>query len=195
MEMNGEYRIEASREKVWAALNDTEILKESIPGCEQINRLSETEMTATVVAKVGPVKAKFTGQVTLSDLNPPNSYRISGEGKGGAVGFAKGGANISLQSDGNATVLSYSVDATVGGKLAQLGARLIDGTAKKLAGEFFTNFADIVSDSFSSDTQNSEANNLKTTNIREVSGPVIGIGTWISGLIVLAAVVLAIITS
>ncbi len=193
--MNGEYRIEASREKVWAALNDTQILKESIPGCEQINRLSETEMTATVVAKVGPVKAKFTGQVTLSDLNPPNSYRISGEGKGGAAGFAKGGANISLQSDGNATVLSYSVDATVGGKLAQLGARLIDGTAKKLAGEFFANFADIVSDSFSSDIKNSESDNLKTTNKKELSGPVIGIGTWIGGLIVIAAVVLAIITS
>jgi carbon monoxide dehydrogenase subunit G len=195
LEMNGEYRIEASREKVWAALNDTQILKESIPGCEQINRLSETEMTATVVAKVGPVKAKFTGQVTLSDLNPPNSYRISGEGKGGAAGFAKGGANISLQSDGNATVLSYSVDATVGGKLAQLGARLIDGTAKKLAGEFFANFADIVSDSFSSDIKNSESDNLKTTNKSELSGPVIGIGTWIGGLIVIAAVVLAIITS
>ena len=135
MEMNGEYRIEASREKVWAALNDTEILKKSIPGCEEINRLSETEMTATVVAKVGPVKAKFTGQVTLSDLNPPNSYRISGEGKGGAAGFAKGGANVSLESDGDSTILSYSVDATVGGKLAQLGARLIDGTAKKLAGD------------------------------------------------------------
>jgi len=193
--MNGEYRIEASREKVWAALNDTQILKESIPGCEQINRLSETEMTATVVAKVGPVKAKFTGQVTLSDLNPPNSYRISGEGKGGAAGFAKGGANISLQSDGNATVLSYSVDATVGGKLAQLGARLIDGTAKKLAGEFFANFADIVSDSFSSDIKNSESDNLKTTNKSELSGPVIGIGTWIGGLIVITAVVLAIITS
>ena len=193
--MNGEYRIEDSREKVWAALNDTQILKESIPGCEQINRLSETEMTATVVAKVGPVKAKFTGQVTLSDLNPPNSYRISGEGKGGAAGFAKGGANISLQSDGNATVLSYSVDATVGGKLAQLGARLIDGTAKKLAGEFFANFADIVSDSFSSDIKNSESDNLKTTNKSELSGPVIGIGTWIGGLIVIAAVVLAIITS
>jgi carbon monoxide dehydrogenase subunit G len=193
--MNGEYRIEASREKVWAALNDTQILKESIPGCEEINRLSETEMTATVVAKVGPVKAKFTGQVTLSDLNPPNSYRISGEGKGGAAGFAKGGANISLQSDGNATVLSYSVDATVGGKLAQLGARLIDGTAKKLAGEFFANFADIVSDSFSSDIKNSESDNLKTTNKSELSGPVIGIGTWIGGLIVIAAVVLAIITS
>ena len=98
MEMNGEYRIAASREKVWAALNDTEILKKSIPGCEEINRLSETEMTATVVAKVGPVKAKFTGQVTLSDLNPPNSYRISGEGKGGAAGFAKARAEAGPRS-------------------------------------------------------------------------------------------------
>ena len=192
MEMNGEYRIEASREKVWSALNDTEILKQSIPGCEEINRLSETEMTATVVAKVGPVKAKFTGQVTLSDLNPPNSYRISGEGKGGAAGFAKGGANVSLQSDGNSTILIYSVDATVGGKLAQLGARLIDGTAKKLAGEFFTNFADIVSDSSSTDTNNIKSDNIKTNNINELGRPLIGMGTWIGGLIVLAVVLLAI---
>ena len=192
MEMNGEYRIEASREKVWSALNDTEILKQSIPGCEEINRLSETEMTATVVAKVGPVKAKFTGEVTLSDLNPPNSYRISGEGKGGAAGFAKGGANVSLQSDGNSTILIYSVDATVGGKLAQLGARLIDGTAKKLAGEFFTNFADIVSDSSSADNKNIESDNIKTNNINELSRPLIGMGTWIGGLIVLAVVLLAI---
>lgn len=192
MEMNGEYRIEASREKVWSALNDAEILKQSIPGCEEINRLSETEMTATVVAKVGPVKAKFTGQVTLSDLNPPNSYRISGEGKGGAAGFAKGGANVSLQSDGNSTILIYSVDATVGGKLAQLGARLIDGTAKKLAGEFFTNFADIVSDSSSADNKNIESDNIKTNNINELSRPLIGMGTWIGGLIVLAVVLLAI---
>ena len=195
MEMNGEYRIEASREKVWTALNDTEILKKSIPGCEEINRFSETEMTATVVAKVGPVKAKFTGQVKLSDLNPPNSYRISGEGKGGPAGFAKGGANISLKSDGNATILSYSVDATVGGKLAQLGARLIDGTAKKLAGEFFTNFADIVSDNSSTETKNIEDDNIKIDNKSELSGPKIDIGTWICGLIVLAIAVLAIITS
>ena len=189
MEMNGEYRIAASREKVWAALNDTEILKKSIPGCEEINRLSETEMTATVVAKVGPVKAKFTGQVTLSDLNPPNSYRISGEGKGGAAGFAKGGANVSLESDGDSTKLSYSVDATVGGKLAQLGARLIDGTAKKLAGEFFTNFSDIVSDSSSVD-----AKITKSDNIQDIGRPEIGLGTWIGGVIILAVVVLAIVT-
>jgi hypothetical protein len=144
MDMTGEYRIEAPRDKVWAALNDPEVLKQAIPGCQEIDKLSATEMTAKVIAKVGPVKANFTGQVTLSDLDPPNSYRISGEGKGGAAGFAKGGANVKLEPAGNATILKYEVNATVGGKLAQLGARLIDGTAKKMANEFFAEFARVV---------------------------------------------------
>ena len=144
MDMTGEYRIQAPRDRVWAALNDPEVLKQAIPGCDSIDKQSDTEMSAKVTAKVGPVKASFTGQVTLSDLDPPNSYRISGEGKGGAAGFAKGGANVVLEADGDATILKYEVNATVGGKLAQLGARLIDGTAKKMAGEFFTNFAAVV---------------------------------------------------
>jgi carbon monoxide dehydrogenase subunit G len=144
MDMTGEYRIQAPRQRVWEALNDPEILKQAIPGCDTIDKLSDTEMSAKVTAKVGPVKASFTGQVTLSDLNPPESYRISGEGKGGAAGFAKGGANVTLAEDGDATVLSYEVNATVGGKLAQLGARLIDGTAKKMANEFFAKFAEVV---------------------------------------------------
>jgi len=144
MEMSGEYRIQAPRDRVWEALNDPEVLKQSIPGCDTIDMQSPTEMSAKVTAKVGPVKASFTGQVTLSDLDPPNSYRISGEGKGGAAGFAKGGANVRLEEDGDATILHYEVNATVGGKLAQLGARLIDGTAKKMAGEFFTKFAAVV---------------------------------------------------
>ena len=141
MEMSGEYKINASREKVWEALNDPEILKQSIPGCEEIDQKSPTEMSAKVTAKVGPVKAKFSGEVELTDLDPPNGYRISGEGKGGAAGFAKGGANVTLEEDGAGTLLKYEVDAQVGGKLAQLGARLIDGTAKKMAGQFFENFA------------------------------------------------------
>lgn len=144
MEMTGEYRIQAPRDRVWEALNDPEVLKQAIPGCDVIDKQSDTEMSAKVTAKVGPVKASFTGQVTLSDLDPPNSYRISGEGKGGAAGFAKGGANVVLEADGDATILKYEVNATVGGKLAQLGARLIDGTAKKMAGEFFTKFAEVV---------------------------------------------------
>src|SRR5262245_20062567 len=147
MEMTGEYRITASREAVWRALNDPAILKQCIPGCEEIEKLSDTEMTAKVVAKVGPVSAKFAGKVTLSDLDPPNGYKITGEGTGGAVGFAKGGADVKLKPDetGQGTILTYTVNAAVGGKLAQIGARLIDGTARKLADEFFSKFSELVS--------------------------------------------------
>ena len=144
MDMKGEYRIEAPRQEVWDALNDPEILKRAIPGCEEIVKTSDTEMTAKVTAKVGPVKAKFQGAVTLSDIVPPESYTISGEGKGGAAGFAKGGAKVALAEDGAATVLTYEVNANVGGKLAQIGSRLIDGTAKKMADDFFGTFATLV---------------------------------------------------
>ncbi len=146
MEMSGEYKINASREKVWAGLNDPETLKRSIPGCDEIEQTSDTSFSAKVTAKVGPVKAKFAGDVELSDIDAPNGYRISGEGKGGAAGFAKGGANVKLEEDGDGTLLKYEVDAQVGGKLAQLGARLIDGTAKKMASQFFENFAEAVTD-------------------------------------------------
>ena len=140
MQLNDEIRIEAPREQVYAALNDPEILRKSIPGCEEIEQVSETELIATVVTKIGPIKARFKGQVTLSDLNPPESYTISGRGRGGSAGFAKGGAKIVLEEDGGATVMRYEVQVDVGGKLAQLGGRLIEGTAKKLAGDFFTQF-------------------------------------------------------
>src|SRR6266851_156439 len=145
MQMNDSQRIPAPKEKVWAALNDPEILKQCIPGCQSLEASGPNEMTATVIFRVGPVKATFGGKVTLSDLDPPNSYRISGEGSGGVAGFAKGGAVVRLESDGaNVTVLHYEVDAQIGGKLAQLGARLIDSTAKKLAGEFFASFGEVV---------------------------------------------------
>jgi carbon monoxide dehydrogenase subunit G len=141
MDMTGEYRIPAPRERVWAALNDPDTLKASLPGCETLERVSDQEFAATVAAKVGPVRAKFKGQVTLSDLNPPESYKIAGEGKGGAAGFAKGGADVRLvEESAEVTVLSYTAKADVGGKLAQLGSRLIDATAKKMADEFFDNF-------------------------------------------------------
>jgi uncharacterized protein len=141
MQMNDSQRILAPKEKVWAALNDPEVLKQCIPGCQNLEMSSPTEMTATVVFKVGPVKATFGGKVTLSDLDPPNSYRISGEGSGGVAGFAKGGASVRLESETpDITILHYEVDAQIGGKLAQLGGRLIDSTSKKLAGEFFTAF-------------------------------------------------------
>ena len=150
MDMTGEQRIEASREKVWAALNDPEVLKGCIPGCQTIEKLSDSEMKATVTLKIGPVKASFAGKVTLSDLDPPKSYTISGEGTGGVAGFAKGGAKVRLEEDGAATILHYEVNAQVGGKIAQLGARLIDGTAKKLAGDFFTTFSKAVAPADSS---------------------------------------------
>ena len=146
MDMTGEYRIPAPRERVWAALNDPEILKQAIPGCETLNKVSDTELEAQVRAKIGPVSAKFAGKVTLGDLNPPESYRSSGEGKGGAAGFAKGGANVSLAEDGATTILRYTASADVGGKLAQIGSRLVQGSAKKMADDFFSKFAKIVGD-------------------------------------------------
>ncbi len=141
MDMNGSERIEAPIEDVWRALNDPECLRQAIPGCESLEKTADNAMTAKVVLKVGPIKAKFEGSVELKDLNPPRSYTIVGEGKGGLAGFAKGGAEVSLVEDGpSATILSYTVKAEVGGKIAQLGSRLIDSTAKKLAGEFFAKF-------------------------------------------------------
>lgn len=141
MDMNGSYEIPAPRETVWAALNDVEVLKACIPGCETITKHSDTELEATVSAKVGPVKAKFSGAVTLSDMDPPNGYTISGQGKGGAAGFAKGGATVKLEDSDTGTTLSYDVNASVGGKLAQIGGRLIDSTAKKMADQFFSTFS------------------------------------------------------
>jgi len=141
MEIKGEYKIAAPREKVFAALNDPAVLQACIPGCESLEKTSDTEMKAKVRLRIGPVSATFTGKVTLSDIDPPNGYRISGEGQGGVAGFAKGGAVVTLRDDGGATVLDYNVDAQVGGKIAQVGARLIDGTARKLADEFFGKFA------------------------------------------------------
>lgn len=144
MQITGEYRIPAPRQAVWDALNDPEILTQCIPGCEELIRTDEGGFEAKVTAKVGPVRAKFNGKVELSDIDPPNGYTISGQGTGGAAGFAKGGAKVSLADDGGETMLSYSVDASVGGKLAQIGSRLIDATAKKMADDFFSKFAELV---------------------------------------------------
>ncbi|MAW86878.1 MAG: carbon monoxide dehydrogenase [Phyllobacteriaceae bacterium] len=141
MVIEGEERIEAPVETVWQALNDPEVLKDCIPGCQELNKTSETEFEAVVTLKIGPIKAKFNGAVELTNLNPPHSYTITGEGKGGVAGFAKGGADVSLKEDGpDATILSYSAKADVGGKMAQLGSRLIQSTSKKLAGQFFSDF-------------------------------------------------------
>ena len=142
MEMTGERRIPASRQLVWEALNDPEALKLAIPGCESVTRTAPDAFEAKVAVKLGPMAAKFGGKVKLENLNPPASYTISGEGSGGAMGFAKGGADVALEEIGpNETLLKYNVKAQVGGKIAQLGARLIDSTAKQMADQFFNKFA------------------------------------------------------
>ncbi|MCO5732651.1 carbon monoxide dehydrogenase subunit G [Rhizobium sp. SSA_523] len=145
MEIKGEERIAAPRRVVWEALNDPVILQQCIPGCQSLEQRSPTELAATVKLKIGPVSASFQGEVTLSDINPPQSYRISGEGKGGIAGFAKGFADVVLTEEGEQTLLSYSADAQVGGKLAQLGSRLIGSTSQKLAQQFFANFNEALS--------------------------------------------------
>jgi uncharacterized protein len=144
MDLTGEVRLAAPRETVWRALNDPEILKQAIPGCESVEKISDTEFSAKVALKIGPMSAKFAGKGTLSDLDPPNGYTISGEGQGGVAGFGKGSAKVALVEDGAETILRYTAAAQVGGKIAQLGARLIDATAKKLADQFFTKFAAVV---------------------------------------------------
>ncbi|MBN9670698.1 SRPBCC family protein [Roseibium aggregatum] len=144
MDMNGSHRIPAKREVVWEALNDPEILKDCIPGCESLEKTSDTEMTAAVTTKIGPVKAKFKGSVTFENVSPPEGYTIVGEGKGGVAGFAKGSADVKLTDEGEETLLTYEAKAQVGGKLAQLGSRLIDSTAKKMAEEFFSKFSEKV---------------------------------------------------
>lgn len=141
MTMTGEVQLPASRETVWEKLNDPDVLKACIPGCEQLDKISDTQFQAVAVNKIGPVKAKFKGKVELSDLDPPNGYRISGQGDGGVAGFAKGGAVVTLVAKDGGTVLTYAVEAQIGGKLAQLGQRLINGAAKKLADDFFEKFA------------------------------------------------------
>lgn len=141
MNFTGRYAIPATAEAVWAALNDPEILKYCIPGCEEIEKTNPTDFIAVATLKIGPVKAKFRGKVMLSDLDPPRRCRLSGEGQGGVAGFAKGGAEVVLTPEGDGTVLTYTANASVGGKLAQIGQRLIDGAAKQIADDFFGRFS------------------------------------------------------
>ena len=141
MTMTGEVQLPASRQTVWEKLNDPEVLKACIPGCEELIKEGENGFRAVATTKVGPVKARFKGNVQLTDLDPPNGYKISGEGDGGVAGFAKGGATVSLTEKDGGTLLTYNVEAQIGGKLAQLGQRLVNGAAKKLADDFFTKFA------------------------------------------------------
>jgi len=145
MTMNGQYELAVPPQTVWEKLNDAATLKACIPGCEQLDKTSDTEFQAVATVKIGPVKAKFKGKVTLSDLDPPNGYKISGQGDGGVAGFAKGSAKVELAEEGGETVMRYGAQGQVGGKLAQIGSRLIDATARKMADQFFSKFVTVVS--------------------------------------------------
>ena len=201
MEINGVHRISASRSRVWEALNDSDTLKDSIPGCQSIQKISDTVLNATVVAKVGPVKATFRGTVTLSNINPPHGYTITGNGQGGAVGFGSGRADITLTEEGEDTILSYDASAQVGGKLAQIGQRLIDSTAKSMTDQFFVNFSDNI-------TKETESTNIPSVADTDPIGDAVssqdgyrtygrGINTWtwVSGIIALIIVLLFIFTN
>ncbi len=144
MEIAGEFRIAADKQTVWEALNDPEILRASIPGCESVERHSDTQLTAVVKIRMGPVRATFKGKVTLSDLDPPNSYTISGEGEGGVAGFGRGSARVTLADVEGETLLTYAAKAEVGGKLAQIGSRLVESATRKLSKDFFDNFSKVV---------------------------------------------------
>ena len=144
MKLSGSYQINLEKQKVWEALNDPEILKQAIPGCEEFRKNSDTEFTAKATNKIGPFNASFTGDIELNDLNPPNSYKISGSGNS-PVGFASGEANVKLEDHQDGTKLTYEVEANVGGKIAQVGSRLIDMTAKKMADIFFKKFSEVIS--------------------------------------------------
>lgn len=146
LEMSGEYELPQAREVVWKALNDPEILKKCIPGCETLEKVSDSEFQATVKLSIGPVSARFKGKVKLEDMDPPNGYKIAGEGEGGVAGFAKGFANVALAEAGEGTRLTYTAEAATGGKIAQLGQRLIAGSAKKTADRFFENFVAALQD-------------------------------------------------
>ncbi len=185
MELTGEFRIPAPRETVWEALNDPEVLKQCIPGCQEVVKVSDSEFTAKATLKVGTVKATFAGKVRLSDLDPPNRYTISGQGQGGAAGFAKGEAAVVLDNDGADTVLRYTAHATVGGKLAQIGSRVIDGVAKKMADDFFGRFTEIIA---AGAAEEAAAPAVSAA----VPGKVLGIGAriWIAVAIVAALILI-----
>ena len=191
MEMTGERRIPASRQAVWDALNDPEILKQCIAGCESLDKTSDTEFSARVTSRVGPVTAKFTGKVELSDIDPPNGYTISGEGQGGVAGFAKGGAKVQLAEDGDGTLLTYEANGTVGGKLAQIGSRLIDSTARKMADDFFDKFAEAVGGAEPEEAVEEAAEEPPAQPKSEGLSPAV----WIGGLVAITVIVLVIVLS
>lgn len=190
MDMNGEYRIPALQQAVWDALNDPDILREAIPGCETLNKLSDTEMEAAATAKVGPVKAKFKGKINLSDIDAPNSYTLTGEGKGGAAGFAKGSAKVSLSTEGDDTLLRYDVQATVGGKLAQIGQRLIDAAAKKMSDEFFTKFSEQLGGSKVEETEPAVSPPKTDTATAPATPKGVHPAIWVTGVLITVLIIL-----
>lgn len=191
MEMTGEQRIPASRSTVWNALNDPEILRQSIPGCEEVRKVSDTEFEATVTAKVGPVSARFKGKVTLSDIDAPNGYTIMGEGQGGVAGFGKGGAKVTLRDEGPDTLLNYTANAQVGGKLAQIGSRLVDAAARKMADDFFSRFGTIVAEQAAAAVPAGEIPAPRPA-VPPPPAPRAGLPTWmwVTGLIIIVFVIL-----
>jgi len=198
MKLSGEHLIPASQQTVWEALNDADMLRACLPGCETLEKVSDTEMTAKITTKIGPVKATFTGDVTLSDLDPPNGYKLSGEGQGGAAGFASGSASVNLSEQDGGTLLRYEVEARVGGKLAQIGSRLIDSVTKKLAAQFFTSLVEKLSPDDATDAEPQSAESTEsapataTPAAAAASAPKRGIPTpiWAIGIIGLVAVLI-----
>jgi uncharacterized protein len=189
MEMSGEQHIPVPQQRVWEALNDPEILKACIPGCESIDRVSENEYKVAMTAAVGPVKAKFSGKLLLSDINPPNSYSLAFEGSGGAAGFGKGGAQVTLAPESGGTLLTYRATASVGGKLAQIGSRLIDGVAKKMADDFFIRFNKTVAPVAESAIPASAVAADAPVSLSPAKSPM-PIWTWVVGGLILLLIVL-----
>jgi carbon monoxide dehydrogenase subunit G len=192
MNLSGEYRLPLPRAVVWDGLNDPEILKQCIPGCEELTKTEDNGFAAKVGLKIGPMTARFTGKVTLSDIDPPNGYKIAGEGQGGVAGFGKGSAIVKLAEDGaGGTILTYTADSQVGGKMAQLGSRLIDATAKKLADEFFGKFAATVAPPAAAEAPTAIAD--ETPQTPAISAPQSGglpQSVWIAALVAAVAIVL-----
>ena len=188
MEMSGEQHIPVPQQRVWEALNDPEILKSCIPGCESIDRVSENEYKVAMTAAVGPVKAKFAGKLLLSDINPPNSYSLAFEGSGGAAGFGKGSAQVSLAPESGGTLLTYKAQASVGGKLAQIGSRLIDGVAKKMSDDFFVRFNKTVAPAAQSAIPAAAA--AESPAPSSTAKPAMPVWVWIGGGIVILLIVL-----
>ena len=192
MEITGEYRISASRVQVWEALNDPDVLRACIPGLENLDKKSDTEFAAVVTTRVGPVKVRFEGSVTLSDLDPPHGYQIVGEGQGGVAGCAKGTCQVSLGEEGEETLLRYRADAQVGGKLAQIGSRMISGVAKKTANDFFSAFAKQMAISTDSGTSSVKETKLADPTVLDTTTnrPAIAPAYWIGGLIIITGFLL-----